>query len=207
MYTPIHFKTEDLPEIHGIMRAARLSTLVTAHADGLIGTPLPLFLDESEGPFGTLYGHLAKPNPQWKTPVTSEGLVIFNGPDAYVTPSWYVAKREHGKVVPTWNYVAVHTYGPVEFFEDADRLLTVVTRLTGIYESGREPPWQVTDAPPDFIQGQLRGIVGLRIPITRIEGKRKLSQNRKTEDREGVAAGLAVSDRPEEREVSTMIPR
>ena len=142
MYTPIHFKTEDLPDIHGIMRASRLSTLVTAHADGLIGTPLPLFLDESEGPFGTLYGHLARPNPQWKSSATSDGLVIFNGPDAYVTPSWYAAKREHGKVVPTWNYVAVHAYGPVEFFEDADRLLAVVTRLTGIYESGRGTPWR-----------------------------------------------------------------
>ncbi len=207
MYVPIHFKTEDLSEIHGIIRASHLATLVTAHADGLIGTPLPLFLDESEGEFGTLYGHIAKPNPQWKSPVTGEGLAIFAGPNAYVTPSWYEAKREHGKVVPTWNYVAVHAYGYVEFFEDAERLLAAVTRLTNIYEGPRETPWQVTDAPEEFIKAQLRGIVGLRIPISRLEGKRKLSQNRKTGDREGVAAGLAESNDPIAREVGSLIPR
>ncbi len=207
MYTPIHFKTEDLPEIHGIIRASRLATLVTAHADGLIGTPLPLFLDESEGAFGTLYGHIAKPNPQWKSPATGEGLAIFGGPNAYVTPSWYETKQEHGKVVPTWNYIAVHAYGYVEFFEDADRLLAAVTRLTNIYEGPREMPWQVNDAPEEFIHAQLRGIVGLRMPISRVEGKRKLSQNRKIGDREGVAAGLAESDDPMERLTGSLIPR
>ena len=207
MYTPIHFKTEDLSEIHGIIRGSRLATLVTAHTEGLIGTPLPLFLEENEGAFGTLYGHIAKPNPQWKSPVTSEGLVIFNGPNAYVTPSWYETKSETGKVVLTWNYVTVHAYGPVEFFEDADRLLAAVTRLTNIYEGPRETPWQVADAPEEFIKAQLGGIVGLRIPISRIEGKRKLSQNRKTGDREGVAAGLAESSDPMERQIGLLIPR
>jgi transcriptional regulator len=108
MYLPTHFKTDELAAIHAAMRASRLATLVTATSDGLIATPLPLILDESEGEHGTLYGHVARPNPQWSTPAIGEAMAIFTGPDAYVTPSWYATKAEHGKVVPTWNYVAVH---------------------------------------------------------------------------------------------------
>src|SRR3546814_966464 len=115
-------------------RTARLCNLVTATADGLIATPLPMILDETEAANGVLYGHVARANPQWKTPVTGEAMAIFMGPDAYVSPSWYATKQETGKVVPTWNYVAVHVYGPVEFFEDADRLLALVTRLTRLHE-------------------------------------------------------------------------
>ncbi|QPF84154.1 FMN-binding negative transcriptional regulator [Bradyrhizobium genosp. L] len=206
MYLPPHFKIEELGAIHAAMRASRLATLVTATADGLIGTPLPLILDEREGEFGTLHGHVARPNPQWKLPATGEAMAIFTGPDAYVTPSWYVTKAEHGKVVPTWNYVAVHAYGAVEFFEDADRLLDVVTRLTELHESSRKEAWQVSDAPADFIKAQLRGIVGLRMPITRLDAKKKMSQNRKREDRAGVIAGLGASDNPDDREVAAMIP-
>ena len=206
MYLPPHFEVTELGEIHAAMRASRLATLVTATADGLIGTPLPLILNESEGEFGALYGHVARPNPQWKTPATGEAMAIFTGPDAYVTPSWYATKAEHGKVVPTWNYVAVHAYGPVEFFEDADRLLDVVTRLTNWHERERAEAWQVSDAPEDFIKAQLRGIVGLRLPITRLDAKRKMSQNRKLEDRAGVIAGLSTSDRAGDREVAAMIP-
>jgi transcriptional regulator len=206
MYLPPHFEVAELGEIHAAMRASRLATLVTATADGLIGTPLPLIIDESEGEHGTLYGHVARPNPQWKTPVNGEAMAIFAGPDAYVTPSWYVTKAEHGKVVPTWNYVAVHAYGVVEFFEDADRLLDVVTRLTNLHERERAEAWQVSDAPEDFIRAQLRGIVGLRMPITRLDAKRKMSQNRKLEDRAGVIAGLSISDRAGDREVAALIP-
>lgn len=189
------------------MREARLSTLVTATSEGLIATPLPLILDESEGEHGVLYGHLAKANPQWKLPATGEALAIFSGPDAYVTPSWYAAKREHGKVVPTWNYVAVHAYGQAEFFEDEDRLREVVTRLTNLYEHPRAEPWAVTDAPEVFIKSQLKGIVGLRLPVSHIEGKRKMSQNRSAEDRDGVAQGLMSSERITDRMVSALIPR
>jgi transcriptional regulator len=128
------------------------------------------------------------------------------GLDAYVSPSWYAAKREHGKVVPTWNYVAVHAYGPVEFFDDEDRLRAVVTRLTNRYESARAEPWSVTDAPEGFVRSQLRGIVGLRLPVSRLEGKRKMSQNRPEADREGVAAGLAASAREGDRRVAPLIP-
>lgn len=208
MYVPPAFREDNPSMLRQIMREARLSMLVTATSEGLIATPLPLILDESEkGEYGVLYGHLAKANPQWKLPATGEALVIFPGPDAYVTPSWYAAKREHGKVVPTWNYVAVHAYGPVEFFNDEDRLLEVVTRLTNLYEHPRAEPWAVTDAPEPFIKSQLKGIVGLRLPIARIEGKRKMSQNRSADDRDGVAEGLMSSDRATDRMVSELIPR
>ncbi|TGP22628.1 MULTISPECIES: FMN-binding negative transcriptional regulator [unclassified Mesorhizobium] len=206
MYIPPAFRDDDTESLRATIRAARLATLVTATAEGPRATPLPLFLDDSEGEHGVIYGHVAKANPQWRAPVLGDGLVIFMGPDAYVTPAWYQAKQETGKVVPTWNYVAVHAYGPIEFFEDADRLLDVVTRLTNLHEGGRAAPWSVSDAPPDFIQSQLKGIVGLRLPITRLEGKRKMSQNRNAADRAGVVSGLAASDRPSDREVAALIP-
>ncbi|PSC03567.1 transcriptional regulator [Alsobacter soli] len=206
MYTPPAFRDDDLASIHAAMREARLANLVTATEQGLVATPLPMIVDETEGPYGVLYGHVAKANPQWQTPPVGDAMAIFMGPDAYVTPSWYQTKQETGKVVPTWNYVAVHAYGPVEFFQDADRLLDVVTRLTRLYEEPRAEPWAVSDAPPEFIAAQLRGIVGVRIPIVRVEGKRKMSQNRPEADRRGVAAGLAHSERASERDAAQLIP-
>ncbi|WP_027134300.1 FMN-binding negative transcriptional regulator [Geminicoccus roseus] len=206
MYVPPAFRMNDLAALHQTMREARLASFVTATEEGLIATPLPLFLVPEEGPYGTLFGHLARANSQWTLPPRGDAMAVFMGPDAYVTPSWY-ASKQHQKVVPTWNYVAVHAHGPAEFFEDADRLLDVVTRLTDLHEQPRAEPWSVGDAPASFIQAQLRGIVGLRLPITRIEGKRKMSQNRSTEDRAGVAAGLAASDRAGERAAADLIPR
>ncbi|MGO4670668.1 FMN-binding negative transcriptional regulator [Bosea sp. 2RAB26] len=206
MYTPPAFRDDDRDSVRATIRACRLATLVTGTADGVLATPLPLFLEENEGEHGVLYGHLAKANPQGRTTALGEALAIFMGPDAYVTPSWYETKQETGKVVPTWNYVAVHAYGPIEFFDDATRLLDVVTRLTNLHEGERAKPWTVSEAPPDFVQAQLRGIIGLRLPITRLEGKRKLSQNRSPADRANVAAGLAASDRATDREVGALIP-
>ncbi|SMH35804.1 FMN-binding negative transcriptional regulator [Mesorhizobium australicum] len=207
MYVPPAFREDDPAELARIIRATRLSTLVTATSEGLVATPLPLFLEEGgDGQF-VLHGHLAKANPQWKLPALGEAMVIFSGPDAYVTPSWYETKREHGKVVPTWNYVAVHAYGPAEFYEDDARLLDVVRRLTDLHEGGRAAPWAVADAPEPFVRAQLKGIVGLRLPITRLEGKRKMSQNRSAADREGVAAGLLASDRASDREAGALVPR
>lgn len=205
MYVPPHFRATDLPSLHAAMRAARLPSLVTATAEGLVATPLPLILAEAEGEYGTLYGHVAKANPQWKLAPAGEAMAIFTGPDAYVSPGWYATKQETGKVVPTWNYVAVHAYGPVEFFTDADRLLDVVTRLTERHEAGRAAPWAVSDAPADFIRAQLNGIVGLRLPIARLDGKRKLSQNRNAADRAGVIAGLADSADATDRAMAAMI--
>jgi transcriptional regulator len=206
MYTPPAFRDENRDSLLATIRAARLATFVTATAEGPLATPLPLFIDASEGEHGVLYGHLAKANPQWRVPAIGNGLAIFAGPDAYVTPSWYALKQETGKVVPTWNYVAVQASGPVEFFDDPARLLDVVTRLTNLHEGERTAPWAVSDAPPEFIQSHLRGIVGLRMPIASLEGKRKLSQNRSPADRAGVAAGLAESERPMDRHVATLIP-
>jgi transcriptional regulator len=196
MYTPPAFQLETLPELHEVIRSVGLATLVTATDQGIMATPLPLFLVPGEGSLGTLYGHLARANPQWSARTTGDALVLFTGPDAYVTPSWYATKQEHGRVVPTWNYVAVHAYGTPEFFEDPERLIDAVTRLTGLHEASRSPPWAVTDAPDGYIRGQLKGIVGLRLPISRIEGKAKASQNRPDVDRAGVAAGLEAEGVP-----------
>jgi transcriptional regulator len=206
MYTPPAFREDDIAAIHGTMRAARLANLVTATAEGLMVTPLPLMLDADEGPYGVLHGHMARANPQWRAPAIGEACVIFMGPDAYVSPSWYETKRETHRVVPTWNYIAVHAYGPMEIYDDAARLHDIVERLTDRHERGRVKPWAVSDAPAPFIDAQLKGIVGLRLPITRLEAKRKMSQNRNAADRAGVAAGLAASEDAEDRDVAMLIP-
>jgi transcriptional regulator len=198
MYIPTQFRETDIPTIHGAIRAAGLATLVTTGPDGILATPLPLLLDPAPAPYGTLLGHVARANTQWqRSDSGTEALAMFAGPDAYITPSWYATKRATGKVVPTWNYVAVHAYGPVEFFDDAERLLALVTRLTDRHEGERATPWAVADAPPEFTQAQLKGIVGVRLTITRLEGKWKMSQNRNAEDRAGVVAGLTEQGRPE----------
>lgn len=206
MYTPPAFREDDPAVLIELIRAAPLASLVTPTAAGLQCTPLPLMFDPREGPYGTFYGHLARANPHWRDAATGESLVIFTGPQAYISPGWYATKQETGKVVPTWNYVAVHAHGPAEFFDDADRLHDVVSRLTDRHEAGRAEPWAVSDAPADFVRSQLRGIVGLRLPITRIEGKRKMSQNRNAEDRAGVARGLAASTVAADREAGRLIP-
>jgi transcriptional regulator len=206
MYVPPAFREDDPEALKAMIRQARLAQLVTATAEGLHATPLPLFLAPEEGPHGTLYGHLARANPQWRLAPSCDALALFSGPDAYVSPSWYPSKQEHHRVVPTWNYVAVHAYGPVEFFDDAERMHAIVSKLTDMHEKPRAAPWAVTDAPEDFVRAQLRGIVGLRLPIQRIEGKRKMSQNRSEADRRGVAAGLADSELPGERAAARLIP-
>lgn len=207
MYVPPAFALSDLAEVHGLIRASRLAYLITRSEGGLQSTPLPLFLEADEGEYGTLHGHLARANPQWRSSVDGEAMALFMGPNAYITPSWYATKAATGKVVPTWNYVAVEAHGPVEFFEDPERLLTVVTRLTRIHEQPRDQPWAVSDAPPDFIKAQLRGIVGIRMPIVRIEGKRKMSQNRSAEDRAGVIEGLSESDDAQDVAVAGLVQR
>ena len=204
MYVPPHFREADRAVLHEQMAGTGLATIVTLGAVGLVASAVPMLLEREEGPEGTLYGHFAKANPQARAGVADvDALAIFQGPDAYITPSWYESKREHGKVVPTWNYVAIHAYGPLELFDDADRLLDLVTRLTNRHEGGRAAPWAVADAPADFIRAQLKGIVGFRLPISRLEGKWKMSQNRPAEDRAGVVAGLAADGR---EDVAALIP-
>lgn len=206
MYTPPAFREDDPAALAEIMRAAGLATLVTATVEGLVATPLPLIFVPGEGVHGTLYGHMARANPQASLAVAGEAMVLFQGPHGYVSPSWYASKAEHGKVVPTWNYAAVHCWGRLQVIDDADRLLDLVTRLTMQHEAGRASPWAVEDAPEAFVRAQLRGIVGLRLEISRIEGKRKMSQNRSAEDRAGVRAGLAAEADPAQQALAAEIP-
>lgn len=198
MYTPKAFEVTDLPLLQAAMRQSELATLVTITSQGLVATHLPLMLDASRGEYGTLTGHVSRANLQWReSDPEAEALVIFLGPDTYVTPNWYPAKQETGRVVPTWNYAAIHAYGKVTFFEDTDRLRTVVTELTGRHESAFPIPWKVTDAPPVYIDSQLKAIVGFEMPIVRLEGKRKFNQNRSVEDRLGVIEGLREQGKTE----------
>lgn len=190
MYTPPAFREDDPAELRALIGQARLALLTTNGADGVpLVTPLPLVLDGDH-----LIGHLARANPHAKAlPGTARAVAVFLGPEAYVSPGFYASKAEHGRVVPTWNYEAVTVEGALETFDDPARLLDAVTRLTTRHEAGREEPWAVSDAPPEFTAAQLRGIIGLRLSLERVTGKRKLSQNRPEADRAGVQQGLAAS--------------
>lgn len=206
MYTPTAFRQDDLAELHRQILDCRLATVVSQGAGGLQASHLPLLLEPGEGQFGTLYGHFARANPQWRDLADgAEALVIFQGPEAYISPSWYQAKAEHGKVVPTWNYIAVHAQGRAEVFEDAERLLQLVSRLSERHEAGRAQPWAVSEAPRDYIDGMLRAIVGFALPIEHLQGKWKLGQNRSAADQAGVRAGLAASLDPRDRELAARI--
>jgi transcriptional regulator len=208
MYTPRAFAIDDLPDIQQLIQHTRLAQVVTFGEQGLQASHLPLLLNPDEGPYGTLYGHLAKANPQWRDLQNgSDALVIFAGADAYISPAFYPAKAEHGKVVPTWNYIAVHAYGNAEVFTDAERLLTLVSALTERHETGRAQPWAVSDAPADYIDGMLKAIVGFALPIERVIGKRKLSQNRSAADMAGVREGLAASPDVRDQTLARCIPQ
>jgi transcriptional regulator len=191
MYRPSHFR-EDRPEVlHALIRTHSFAQLVTAGQQGLMANPLPILIDPAASPNGTLRGHLARANDQVATLRSgAEALVVFQGPQAYVSPSWYPSKQEHGKVVPTWNYVAVHAWGVPKVIDDPAWLRQLIEDLTVSQERHRPAPWAVGDAPADFIDTMVTAIVGIEIPIDRIEGKWKLSQNRSEPDRRGVAEGL-----------------
>jgi transcriptional regulator len=193
VYVPAHFKEDRVDVLHDLMRTTGLATIVSMTPEGMIASHVPLMLDPDPAPYGTLIGHFARANPHWRLLDRNvQTLVIFQGPEGYITPSYYAAKKEHGKVVPTWNYAAIHAYGTLEVFDDPERLLGVVTRLTERHETPRAQPWAVSDAQDDFVQGMLRGIVGIALPITRLEGKLKMSQNRPAADQTGVIEGLLV---------------
>ncbi|MBL0371175.1 FMN-binding negative transcriptional regulator [Rhizobium sp. KVB221] len=192
MYQPPHFREERTDVLHALMRAHPLATLIATGPDGEPeANVIPMLLDEGRGAMGTLKAHVARANPQWKILAeTGRALVIFQGPDAYITPSWYVTKEENHKVVPTWNYAIVQVRGNVTVHQDAAWLAQQIRELTQSQEGGRKQPWAVDDAPQNFIDAQIRGIVGLEIEITAIEGKWKVSQNRPAADRTGVVQGL-----------------
>ena len=195
MYLPPAFKEDRFAVQHALMRAHPLAMLVTLGEGGLVANPVPLVLDPAAGERGTLRGHLARANPQWRAfDATVEALAIFQGAEHYITPSWYATKGETGKVVPTWNYAVVQAYGPLRVVEDPAWLARQIRSLTAEHEGSRSAPWAVEDAPADFVAAQIRGIVGIEIPITRIEAKWKASQNRNEADRAGVVAGLRAEE-------------
>jgi transcriptional regulator len=186
MYIPPAFAEDRPDELLDIIRAASLPVLISQARGKLIATHLPLTMDGER-----LIGHFARANEHWKLfDATLESIAIFTAVDGYISPSWYPTKAETGRVVPTWNYEAVHAYGRLEIIEDPIELLQIVTKLTDRYEALRDKPWHVSDAPNDYITSQLHGIVGATLHVDRLEGKRKLSQNKSTPDRQGVIAGL-----------------
>ncbi len=206
MYIPPS-NVESRPEmILDFIEAHPFGALVTAGADGLFATHIPFVLARAQGSQGVLQGHVARANPHHRTIASGdEALVIFSGPDAYVTPSWYPSKAEHGRVVPTWNYVAVHVYGVVRFIDDPTFLRAHLEALTERSERGRAGPWRVDDAPADFIAQMERAIVGVEVEITRLEGKWKMSQNRPAADIDGVIHGLGSSEDAVARRVSEIV--
>lgn len=191
MYTPSKFIESRLPVLHALIRAHPFASIIASTPEGVEADHLPLLLDSSRGAYGVLQGHVARENPIWKKlSEGSEVLVIFQGPSSYVSPSWYPSKQQHGKVVPTWNYVVVHVRGCISWHHDPVWLRQLLERLTHTHESGRSQPWQVSDAPADYVERMLGAIVGFELPVSAVTGKWKLGQNRSVDDRAGVVSGL-----------------
>lgn len=191
-YLPRHFEETDTATLHTLVRAHPLATWIVQDHGELLVNHVPFLLDADRGEHGTLVGHVARANPVWQVLAAGAASVaVFTGPQAYVSPNWYPSKHANGKAVPTWNYATVHAHGVPQAFEDPDRVLDVVSRLTRTHEAGQALPWQVTDAPADYIAGLLKAIVGIEIPVQRWVGKWKVSQNQPNANQQGVAAGLS----------------
>ena len=203
MYQPPLFREENLETLHALIRAHPLGLLISAGPEGPLANAIPFYLDAGFGEKGRLQAHVARGNGQWRAIAAGAPvLVVFQGVDAYVTPSWYQTKRETGKVVPTWNYAMVQVRGPARVVEDGQWLRAQIGVLTAGQEGARSTPWAVEDAPEDFIAAQIKGIVGIEIDIAAIDGKWKVSQNRSAADREGVMHGLA--DMPDDADAAEM---
>jgi transcriptional regulator len=206
MYVPRHFAQTRVDILHDLIRRHPLGTLVAQTADGLEASHVPFEIDPQPEPFGTLRCHLARANPLWQQ-ITADSpvLVVFQGEQGYVSPSWYAAKQEHGKVVPTWDYAVVHAHGVATITHDAAWLRRMVTDLTDRHERGRTDPWQVSDAPEEYVDKLLGAIVGVEIPLTKLIGKWKMSQNRSVADRQGVIAGLEREGNEAHADVAALI--
>ena len=204
MYIPNSFRETDPAVMLDFISAHPFGALITTSPSaGLFATHLPFLTDRARGAHGVLQGHIARANPHHDFPDTAaDAMVIFTGPDAYITPTWYPAKQEHGKVVPTWNYVAVHVYGTLRFIDDRDFLMRHLDTLTDQHESSQPHPWAMHDAPQDFLEALARGTIGVELEITRLEGKWKMSQNRSHGDIDGVITGLGASSSERDREVA-----
>jgi len=207
MYIPKPHEETDPAVLHGLIRSHPLGAWVTAGDDGLIVNHLPFLLDLSSGQAG-LAGHVARANPVWRSfSEETPSVVIFQGPETYITPSWYPSKHADGRAVPTWNYAVVHAHGTPRAIEDRDWLLAHVTQATDTHEAGQALPWKVSDAPADFIERLSGAIVGVEIPITKLVGKWKASQNRPEADKLGVVAGLTLRQDENSREMAALVAR
>ena len=207
MYQPEDFRVADVPQMHALMRARPFAALISSGSAGLYATHMPTVLKD-DGPFGLIECHVARANPHWKQFAEGgEVLMIFQGSQRYVTPNWYPSKARNGKVVPTWNYAVVHAYGRPEVMNDKDWLRRHVGELTAQQEANESTPWSLADAPETYINAMLRGIVGIRLPVTRLEGKWKMSQNREPEDRAGVVQGFAARAEGDDLELAEMVRR
>lgn len=206
MYLPKHHEQTDLTVLHGLIKAYPLAAWVSQVDGELAANHIPFLLDPSRGEYGTLTAHVARANPVWQSlPATGEALVIFQGPEAYISPSWYPSKQAHGKAVPTWNYAVAHARGQPRVIEDRDWLLRHLTELSDTHEAEQAVPWKLADAPPEFIERMLGAIVGIEIPIARLTGKWKVSQNRPLADRIGVAEGLSRRGDPRADDMARLV--
>ncbi|MDN7140761.1 FMN-binding negative transcriptional regulator [Pseudomonas sp. JQ170] len=206
MFTPSSYKETDLSQLHQQIEQTRLAVLVTQGEQGLQASHLPLLLDRSQGSNGTLFGHFARANRQWQELENgAEALVVFAGPNAYVSAGYYPSKREDPRTVPTWNYVAVHAWGKARVYHDAEHLLDIVRRLSDHHEQRQARPWSVDEAPADYMAGMLKAIVGFALPIDRLQGTRKLSQNRSAIDIEGVRRSLSNSTDPLDNQLAAQM--
>jgi len=205
-YLPPHFAENDPAALHALVRAHPLATWIVQHEGELLVNHIPMLLDPGRGEHGTLMGHVARANPVWQALAAgAPSVAVFSGPQAYVSPNWYPSKHAHGKAVPTWNYATVHAHGVPQAFEDPAHVLDVVTRLTQTHEAGQAHPWQVSDAPADYITNLLKVIVAIEIPVQRWVGKWKVSQNRPASDQHGIAAGLSGQGRPAAVEMAALV--
>lgn len=207
MYVPDPFRLDDIAEVHAFLRAHPFAAIVSAGSGGIQATHAPMVFKESST-FGVLEFHLARANPHWKELASGgESLVIVQGAESYITPNWYPSKAEHGKAVPTWNYAIVHAYGTAEKIDDKNWLRQHLAELTAQHEAQTGKPWMLSDAPDDYIEVMMRGVVAFRFVITRFEAKMKMSQNRPITDRQGVVTGLQARGQGHDAEVATLVAR
>jgi len=206
LYLPAHFKESRIEVLHALMHAHPLAALITVCDSGLVANHIPVETLSEPAPHGLIRGHVARANPLWREyRADSEALAIFQGPQAYISPSFYPSKQQTGEVVPTWNYAVVHAHGTLRFFEDSTWLRALVERLTDGHESVREQPWKVGDAPTPYIQKMLSAIVGFEFTVTRLEGKWKVSQNHTLANRQGVVRGLNATGDPDSVEIADLV--
>lgn len=208
MYVSRHHALDDRAAIFGLMEAHPLGAWVCHTEGGLVANHVPFLLDRSRGEFGTLVGHVSRANPIWRAlTTTAPSVVMFQGAQAYISPGWYPGKVDHGKVVPTWNYAVAHAHGTARAVDDRDWLLDMLHRLTNTHEAGRPAPWRVGDAPADYIDRMLRAIVGVEIPIERLEGKLKASQDEDLPDRQGTVEALRSDPRDDARAMAMLVAK